>query len=126
MVGGILLTSTVTVNRAAEGLELLRVQDFDVVLVSFPLSDWAGLADSGVAPAMLLEELQRAQPGTPVILHAPSASATEVVRLLRLGAFHVYARAISRACCTWLPIPSGHRKRGLHRVRRSPGPGDDC
>jgi DNA-binding NtrC family response regulator len=55
-----------------------------VVLVSLPLVDYASAAS-------LLEELQRAQPGTPVVLHAPSATATEVVRLLRLGAFHVYA-----------------------------------
>jgi DNA-binding NtrC family response regulator len=55
-----------------------------VVLVSLPLSDCASAAG-------LLEEFQRAQPGTPVVLHAPSASPTEVVRLLRLGAFHVYS-----------------------------------
>jgi transcriptional regulator with GAF, ATPase, and Fis domain len=35
--------------------------------------------------------LQQTQPGTPIVLRAPRASATEVVRLLRLGAFHVYA-----------------------------------
>ncbi len=83
-VGGILLSSTVTVATLGEGLQLLRFQDFDVVLVSLPLTDCAS------APT-LLEELQAAQPGTPVVLHAPRASATEVVRLLRLGAFHVYA-----------------------------------
>ena len=71
-------------SSALEGLELLRVQDFDVVLVSLPLADCDRAAG-------LLEELQRAQPGTPVVLHAPGATATEVVRLLRLGAFHVYA-----------------------------------
>jgi DNA-binding NtrC family response regulator len=72
------------VHRAEDGLELLRNQDFDVVLVSVPLADCA-------CTITLLEELQRAQPGTPVVLRAPRASATEVVRLLRLGAFHVYA-----------------------------------
>src|ERR1700728_232287 len=81
--GGILSAST-TVHRAQDGLELLRNQDFDVVLVSLPLADCA-------CPITLLEELQRAQPGTPIVLRAPRASATEVVRLLRLGAFHVYA-----------------------------------
>jgi DNA-binding NtrC family response regulator len=84
IVGGILLSSAVMVNDAGEGLELLRRQDFDVVLVSLPLGD-------GGSAASLLEDLQRAQPGTPVVLHAPSASATEVVHLLGLGAFHVYA-----------------------------------
>jgi DNA-binding NtrC family response regulator len=72
------------VNRAQDGLELLRQQDFDVVLVSLPLADCA-------CPISLLEELQQAQPGTPIVLRVPRASATEVVRLLRLGAFHVYA-----------------------------------
>jgi DNA-binding NtrC family response regulator len=84
LVDGILLSSTITINSAEEGLDLLRSQDFDVVLVSLPLVDCA------CAPN-LLEELQRAQPGTPVVLRFPDAKATEVVRLLRLGAFHVYA-----------------------------------
>jgi DNA-binding NtrC family response regulator len=82
--GGVLRQSAVTVSGAAEGLDLLRNQDFDVVLVSLPLAGCASAAG-------LLEDLQRAQPGTPVVLQAPGASATEVVRLLRLGAFHVYA-----------------------------------
>ena len=81
---GILSASTTAVNRAEDGLELLRNQDFDVVSVSLPLPDCA-------CPITLLEELQHAQPGTPIVLRAPQASATEVVRLLRLGAFHVYA-----------------------------------
>ncbi len=65
-------------------MDLLRKQDFDVVLVSFPVPDY-------VCPISLLAELQQAQPGTPIVLRAPEASATEVVQLLRLGAFHVYA-----------------------------------
>lgn len=65
-------------------MELLRNQDFDVVLVSLPLADC-------VCPISLLAELQHAQPGTPIVLRAPQASPSEVVRLLRLGAFHVYA-----------------------------------
>jgi DNA-binding NtrC family response regulator len=81
---GILSASTNAVQRAEDGLELLRQQDFDVVLVSLPLADCT-------CPISLLEELQQAQPGTPIVLRAPQASATEVVRLLRLGAFHVYA-----------------------------------
>ena len=67
-----------------DGLELLRTQDFDVVLVSLPLPDCA-------CSISLLAELQQAQPSTPIVIRAPLASATEVVRLLRLGAFHVYA-----------------------------------
>jgi DNA-binding NtrC family response regulator len=91
ILGGVLLSSTTTVSSADEGLDLLRLQDFDVVLVSLPLADYGAEPDAGISPARLLEELQRAQPGTPVILHAPCATITEAVRLLRLGAFHVYA-----------------------------------
>ena len=85
MVSGMLFATTVMANSAGEGLEYLRRQDFDVVLASLPLADCA-------SPAGLLEELQRAQPGTPVVLHTPGSSATEVVRLLHLGAFHVYTQ----------------------------------
>ncbi len=85
MVGGILFATTVMANSAGEGLEYLRRQDFDVVLASLPLADCASAGS-------LLEDLQRAQPGTPVVLHAPNSTATEVVRLLRLGAFHVYTQ----------------------------------
>jgi DNA-binding NtrC family response regulator len=106
MIGGILFASTVTVNSAVEGLELLRIQDFDVVLVGLPLADCAtGLEapameasaieasaiEAMISPASLLEDLQRAQPGTPVVFQAAGATATEVVRLVRLGAFHVYS-----------------------------------
>ncbi|HTS47564.1 MAG TPA: sigma-54 dependent transcriptional regulator [Bryobacteraceae bacterium] len=64
------------------GFEHLRAQEFDVILVSWPLADWT-------SPESLLEALQQAQPGTPVVIHAPALSSTETVRLLRLGAFHV-------------------------------------
>ena len=81
---GILAASTTALGRAEDALELLRHKDFDVVLVSLPLKDCA-------CPLSLLEQLQHAQPGTPIVLCAPRASATQVVHLLRLGAFHVYA-----------------------------------
>src|SRR5580698_1870897 len=88
IVGETLLASSTLASSAAEGLELLRSRDFDVVLVSLPLLDC-------ISAAGLLEELQQTQPATPVVLHAPGASSTDVVRLLRLGAFHVYAHGDS-------------------------------
>jgi DNA-binding NtrC family response regulator len=69
------------VDGFLDGLEVLRDADYDVVLVSFPLPDWT--------VAGLLEELRQAQPGPPIVIHAPQASATEVARWTRLGAFHV-------------------------------------
>jgi len=76
------LFSLTRIPCALDGLRCLRNEDFDVVLASFPLPDWSSAAG-------LLEELQQAQPGTPVVVHSPQATATEVVRLVRLGAFHV-------------------------------------
>jgi DNA-binding NtrC family response regulator len=85
-VGAILRPSTVTSIDSGEGLELLRAQDFDAVLVCLPLAD----GETGAAePAWLLEELQRAQPSTPVVFHALQLRSSESVRLLHLGAFHV-------------------------------------
>jgi DNA-binding NtrC family response regulator len=82
---GILAASTTEAASAEDGLGLLRRQDFDVVWVILPLPDCP-------CPVTLLAELQQAQPGTPIVMRAPQASATEVVRLLRLGAFHVYSQ----------------------------------
>jgi len=70
------------VDNALDGLPSLRKEEFDVVMVSFPLADWTSAAS-------LLEELQRTQPATPVIIHVPEATATEALGLVRSGAFHV-------------------------------------
>jgi DNA-binding NtrC family response regulator len=80
---GILAASTTDVARLDDAIYLLGKQDFDVILACLPL------AGCGSAAA-LLEELQQAQPHTPIVLRAPLVSPTEMVRLLRLGAFHVY------------------------------------
>ena len=74
--------SLTRIPSALDGLRCLRNEDFDVVMASFPLADWGSAAG-------LLEELQQAQPSTPVVIHSPQATNSEVVRLVRLGAFHV-------------------------------------
>jgi DNA-binding NtrC family response regulator len=74
--------SITRIASVLDALRCLRNEDFDVVLASLPLPDWS-------CAAGLLEEIQQAQPATPVVLHSPQASATEVVHLVRLGAFHV-------------------------------------
>lgn len=86
----IFLESTVSATSASEGLGILLSDDFDVVLVSVPLQDCQNAGEGTISPASLLEQLQRAQPETPIVVHAPFASATDMVRLLHLGAFHVY------------------------------------
>jgi DNA-binding NarL/FixJ family response regulator len=56
--------------------------------------------------AELLEELQQAQPGTPVVIHAPQCRPTEIVGLVRLGAFHVLEHGDATVFFTWRPILS--------------------
>jgi len=74
--------SLTVVSDVLDGLRSFRNDDFDVVLASFPLPEWS-------SPASLLEEFQRIRPGTPIVIHAPEATPTEVVHLTRAGAFHV-------------------------------------
>jgi DNA-binding NtrC family response regulator len=75
--------SPTVVPSALEGLQRLENEDFDVVLASLPEREES-------AVAILLEQLQQTQPTTPILIYAPGARATEIVRLLRLGAFHVF------------------------------------
>ena len=74
--------SVAAVTNGIDGLELLSSEDFDAVLVSWPLADWPSSAN-------LLEELQHEQPETPVVFYAPGISASESIGLSRMGAFHV-------------------------------------
>jgi len=69
-------------TSALEGLKRLESQEFEVVVAGFPLADWT-------SEAALLEELQRVQPSTPIVIQTPKASIAEVVKLMHLGAFHV-------------------------------------
>jgi DNA-binding NtrC family response regulator len=110
--------SLASVTSAQDGLILLRSQDFDVVLVSLPVSDCSSVSG-------LLEELQQAQSGAPVVIHAPNARPTEIVSLLRLGAFHVfehgdatsllYMAANSKRAMEYASVPTD---RGMEPWRR--------
>jgi len=77
--------SPVVVQSAAEGLFRLENENFDAVLLRLPARDESGAAN-------IIEQFHQAQPATPIVIHAPYASATEVVRLLHLGAFHVFGQ----------------------------------
>ena len=74
--------SVAAVTNGLDSLDLLRSEDFDAVLVNWPLPDWPSAAN-------LLEELQHVQPETPVVFYAPGISSSECIRLCRVGAFHV-------------------------------------
>ena len=69
-------------QTALDGLRILQQQEFEAVLVKFPLPDFA-------SETALLEEVQRIHPSTPVVIDSPRASVHEVVKLMHLGAFHV-------------------------------------
>ena len=77
--------SLVVVQSSTEGLLRLESENFDVVLLDAPACDESEAAN-------ILEQFHQMQPDTPIVIHAPHASSTEVVRLLRLGAFHVFGQ----------------------------------
>jgi DNA-binding NtrC family response regulator len=91
--------SPTVVQSAIEGLQRLENEDFDVVLASLPEREES-------AVAILLEQLQQTQPTTPILIYAPGARATEVVRLLRLAAFHVFEHG-DASSLLYLPSCSG-------------------
>jgi DNA-binding NtrC family response regulator len=61
-----------------EALAELSKQDHSAVVLDFPAAGWRA--------AELLENVQRAAPGVPILIHDPSASPADAVRLARLGA----------------------------------------
>ncbi len=63
-----------------EGLERLKNAEFDAVVVSLPIEDHSG--DD------LLEQIQRTQSSSPVIICDPQGTLADAVRLTKLGAFH--------------------------------------
>ncbi len=102
----------IVVTSAIDGLRKLQEEDFDVVLVSLP-------GREALDAAILLEELQQAQPATPVVIYAPDRSATEAVRLLQLGAFHVFEHGDA----TSLLFMAANWKRSQHSMPQ-PGNGE--
>ena len=65
----------------AGGIERLRNSCFDAVLIDAPVAEWR--------PEELLEELARARPGVPLLVHDEQALVTDAVRYMRLGAHDV-------------------------------------
>lgn len=61
-----------------EALPELSRHAYTAVVLSFPASGWRG--------AELLERVQRAATGVPVLIHDPAASPANAVRMARLGA----------------------------------------
>jgi DNA-binding NtrC family response regulator len=95
--------STERVSAPEVALSLLRQADFDAVLAMFPLPGWL--------PAELLDELQRANRGVPVIVCDPGGTTVEAVRLTKLGAFHYFDGDVSRpALAAVLESVAEHRR----------------
>ncbi len=65
-----------------DALSHLRTMGADVILASFPLADWT--------PAELLEEIQRVDSRTPVLIHDPEATAADAFRLGGMGAYYFF------------------------------------
>ena len=68
-----------TVEDIRDGLDRLKVSEFDAVLVCFPMPEWK--------PEEVLEEVQRINTLLPVIVYDAGATLAEAVRLTKLGAF---------------------------------------
>jgi|SRR5579871_1152206 len=93
------------------GLGALRGSSYDAVVIS-QLPDECSTED-------LLEQIQRACPGLPVIVHDAAGTPAQAVRLIKMGAFHFVAgydpeelrRALEWAieCREAGPIPSASR-----------------
>ena len=65
----------------AEALNELKNNEFQAVVLEFPMPDWT--------PGELLVEVQRVAPQTPVLLRDPQATVSDAVRLARLGAYQM-------------------------------------
>lgn len=65
------------------GTEQLRGLECDGALMCLPLNNCTA--------AELLEQIQRVQPGLPVIVYDPQGTPADAVRLIKLGAFHFLA-----------------------------------
>lgn len=72
-----------------EALALLASCRFEAAVACLPLAEWSG--------AELLEEIQRADARTPVIVVDACATLAEAVRLTRLGAWHYLSGEASPA-----------------------------
>ncbi|MBZ5725990.1 MAG: sigma-54 dependent transcriptional regulator [Acidobacteriia bacterium] len=63
-------------------IQLLEQRDYDATVLDFPIPGWL--------PARLLAEVQRASPGTPVLIRDPGAALSDAVRLARLGVYQFF------------------------------------
>lgn len=66
----------------AEALQLLAASRVDAVVASFPLPEWS--------THELLDEIRRMEPGLPVVVLDSAATASDAVRLARMGAWQVF------------------------------------
>jgi len=69
----------IEIQPAAEAIEALKVADYGAIVLDLPHSGWT-------APA-LLEAVQRAAPGVPVLARDPAASVGQAVELAHLGIY---------------------------------------
>src|SRR5258708_20707959 len=69
----------IEVQPAEQAIEALAVADYAAIVLDLPLPGWTA--------ATLLEAVQRAAPGVPVLARDPKASVGEAVQLAHLGLY---------------------------------------
>ncbi len=69
----------IEIQPAGEAIEALAVADYAAIVLDLPLPGWTA--------ATLLEAVQRAAPGVPVLARDPEASVCEAVQLAHLGVY---------------------------------------
>src|SRR5260370_3214802 len=70
---------TMEVQLAEQAIEALAVADYAAIVLDLPLPGWTA--------ATLLEAVQRAAPGVPVLARDPKASVGDAVQLAHLGLY---------------------------------------
>src|ERR1022692_338587 len=69
----------IEIQPSAEAISALAVADYAAIVLNLPISGWT-------APT-LVEAVQRAAPGVPVLARDPNASVAEAVQLAHLGIY---------------------------------------
>ena len=83
-----------------EALDALKIKDFQAIILDFPIP--------GPDPEQLLERLQRLGRHLPILIHGPTATVADAVRLAKAGVQDV--------------LTGGFRTRWIHaRQRHDPG-----
>ncbi|MCX6629905.1 MAG: sigma-54 dependent transcriptional regulator [Candidatus Solibacter sp.] len=91
----------IEIQPADEAIEALAVADYAAVVLDLPVPGWTA--------AMLLEAVQRAAPGVPVLARDPKASVGDAVQLAHLGIYQFLPAGENACGLIDLAIADGRR-----------------